>query len=83
MYSGPNGITLDAAAVRPNSLLNCLTVSDWSSLTLFMAVRSIRYEQETDVPALLSNSIPCPDKWFSVVEKAHFSWHVALTPALS
>ncbi len=39
MYNSPNGITLDAAAKRPNSLWNCLTVSDWPSLILFTADR--------------------------------------------
>ncbi len=37
MYSSPKGITLDAAAIRPNSLWNCMTVSDWPSLILFTA----------------------------------------------
>ncbi len=39
MYSSPKCITLDAAAIRPNSLWNCLTVSDWPSLILFTADR--------------------------------------------
>ncbi len=39
MYSSPKGIMLDAAAIRPNSLWNCLTVSDWPSLILFTADR--------------------------------------------
>ncbi len=38
-YNSPKGITLDAAAIRPNSLWNCLTVSDWPSLILFTADR--------------------------------------------
>ncbi len=39
MYSRPKGITLDAAAIRPNSLWNCLTVSDRPSLTLLTVLR--------------------------------------------
>ncbi len=39
MYNSPKAITLDAAAIRPNSLWNCLTVSDWPSLILFTANR--------------------------------------------
>ncbi len=39
MYSSLKAITLDAAAIRPNSLWNCLTVSDWPSLILFTAHR--------------------------------------------
>ncbi len=39
MYSSLKGITLDAAAIRPNSLWNCLTVSDWPCLILFTADR--------------------------------------------
>ncbi len=39
MYSRPIGITLDAAAIRPSSLWNCLTVSDWPSFTLLTVVR--------------------------------------------
>ncbi len=39
MYSRPKGITLDAAAIRPNSLWNCFTVSDWPSLTLLTVAR--------------------------------------------
>ncbi len=39
MYNSPKGITLDAAAIRPNCLWNCLTVSDWPSLILFTADR--------------------------------------------
>ncbi len=35
MYSSPKYITLDAAAIKPISLWNCLTVSDWPSLILF------------------------------------------------
>ncbi len=37
IYNSPKDITLDAAAIRPNSLWNCLTVSDWPSLILFTA----------------------------------------------
>ncbi len=33
------GITLEAAAIRPNSLWNCLRVSDWPSLILSTADR--------------------------------------------
>ncbi|CAM4618537.1 unnamed protein product [Leuciscus chuanchicus] len=39
MCSSPKGIPLEAAAMRPNSLWNCLTVSSWSSFTLFTAAR--------------------------------------------
>ncbi len=39
MYSRPIDITLDAAAIRPSSLWNCLRVSDWPSLTLLTAAR--------------------------------------------
>ncbi len=39
VYSSPKGITMDAAAIRPNSLWNCLTVSDWPSLIPFTADR--------------------------------------------
>ncbi len=39
MYSRPKCITLDAAAIRPSSLWNCMTVSDWPSFTLLTAVR--------------------------------------------
>ncbi len=38
-YSRPRGITLDAAAIRPSSLWNCFTVSDFPSLTLATAER--------------------------------------------
>ncbi len=44
---------------------------------------STRSEQETDVPASWSNPTPRPDKWSSVMEKAHFSWRLVLTPTLS
>ncbi len=39
MYNSPKGIMLDAAAIRPNSLWNGLTVSDWPGLMLFTADR--------------------------------------------
>ncbi len=39
MYNSPKAITLDAAAIKPSSLWNCLTVSDWPSLILFTADR--------------------------------------------
>ncbi len=44
MCNSPKGIALDAAAIRPNSLWNYLTVSDWPSLILSTAdrMKSIR-----------------------------------------
>ena len=39
MYNRPQGITLDAAAIRPSSLWNCFTVSNWPSFTRFTAER--------------------------------------------
>ncbi len=39
-------------------------------------------EQGTYVPASWSNPTPRPDKWSSVMEKAHFSWRLDLTPIL-
>ncbi len=39
MYNSQKGITLDAAAIRSNSLWNCLKVSDWPSLIHFTADR--------------------------------------------
>ncbi len=44
---------------------------------------STRSEQVTNVPASWSNPTPHLDKWSSVMEKAHFSWHLDLTPTIS
>ncbi len=44
---------------------------------------SPRSEQGTYVLASWSNLTPRTDTWFSVLEKAHFSWRLILTPALS
>ncbi len=35
------------------------------------------------MPASRSNLTPRPDKWSSVLEEAHFSLRLALTPTLS
>ncbi len=43
---------------------------------------STRSEQGTIVPASWSNPTPRLDKWFSVMETAHFSLHLVLTPTL-
>ncbi len=83
MYSRPNGITLDAAAIRPSNLWNCLTVSDWPSLTLLTDVKIYSIEQETFVPASWSNSTPRLNKWYSEPEKAHFLWRLVSTPTVS
>ncbi len=83
MYSRPIGITLDAAAIRPSSLWNCLTVSDWLFSPSWLSWGLTRSEQGTYVPASWSNPTPPPDKWISVMEKAHFSWGSVLTPTLS
>ncbi len=78
VYSSPTGIMLDAAAIRPNSLWNCLTVSDWPSLILFTADRmdSIRAGD-------IRSPILRQGRWSSVVEKAHSFWHLAVSPTLS
>ncbi len=57
MYSRPKGITLDAAAIRPSSFWNWLTVSDRPSLTLATEVRI--------------NSIRAGDSCACIVVKSH------------
>ncbi len=44
---------------------------------------STRSEQGTTVPASWSNPTLRLDKWFSIMETAHFSLHLVLTPTLS
>ncbi len=60
MYNSPKGIMLAAAAIRPNSLWNCLTVSDWSCLILFTADRmdSIRAGDRRACIDVESNAMP-------------------------
>ncbi len=83
MYNIPKCIMLYAASVRPNSLWNCLTVSDWPSLVFFTADRmdSI-YVPVTGTPALTLSPMPRQEKWSSLVEKSHYFWHLAVTPTL-
>ncbi len=83
MYSSPKGIMLDAAAIRPNSLWNGLTVSDWPSLIHFTADRMDSIRAVTGAPTSTLSPIPRQGRWSSVVEKAHSFWHLAVTPTLS
>ncbi len=83
MYSSPKGIMLDAAAIRPNSLWNCLTVSDWPSLILFTADRMDSNVPVTGAPASTLSPIPRQWKWSSVVENAHSFWHLAVVAGLA
>ncbi len=83
MHSSPKGITLDAAAIRPNSLWNCFTVSDWPSLILFTADRmdSIRAGDRRACYDVESHATP--RKVVLGSGETHSSWHLAVTPILS
>ncbi len=83
MYNSPKGITLDAASVRPNSLWNCLTVSDWPSLVYLQPTGWILYVPVTGTSALTLSPMPRQEKRSSLVEKSHSFWHLAVTPTLS
>ncbi len=65
VYSSPKYITLDAVAIRPNSLWN------WPSLILFTANKMESNVPVTGTPASTLSPIPRKGKWSSVVEKAH------------
>jgi len=71
MYNRPQGIMLDAAAIKPNSLWNCFTVSSWPSFTCFKTEESKRWEWPN--PKLH------PEKWSPEKEIKHFSSHSAST----
>ncbi len=60
MYSRPNGITLDAAAIRPSNFFYCLTVKDRPSLTLLTVVRidSIRAGEKCACIVVESHTTP-------------------------
>ncbi len=68
MYSRPKYITLDAAAIRPSSLWNWLTVSYRPSLTLLTAVRidSIRVFTSCSIYQSLPGTHQC---WNNPIER--------------
>ncbi len=80
MYNSPKAITLDAAAIKPSSLWNCLTVSDWPSLILFTADRmdSIRAGDRCACIDVESHATPRKVVIPSLVEKAHSCWRLAV-----
>ncbi len=80
MYSRPKGITLDADPAVIETAWPWVTGLLWLSWLWWESTRS---EQGTTVPASWSNPTPRLDKWFSVMETAHFYLRFALTPTLS
>ncbi len=72
--------------VRENQSGQCNVSRHWQWVTSLLSLSwlswgSTRTEQGTIVPTSWSNHTPSRDKWSSVMEKAHLSWHLILTPS--
>ncbi len=83
MYNSPKSITLDAAAIRPNSLWTCLTVSDWPSLILFTADRMDSIRAGDRCACIDVESHATPGKVVICRGETHSFWRLAITPTLS
>ncbi len=83
MYNSPKAVTLDAAAIRPNSLWNCLQWVTGLALYFLQLTGWTLYVPVTGAPASTLSPISRPGKWSSVMEKAHFSCRLAVTPIFS
>ncbi len=83
MYSSPKGIMLNAAAIRPNSLWNCLTVSDWPFLILFTADRMDSIRAGDRRACINVESYTTPRKVVLCSGESTLFWRLSVTPTLS
>ncbi len=78
MYNSPKAVTLDAAAIRPNSLWNFLQWVTGLALYFLQLTGWTLYVPVTGAPASTLSPMPRQEKWSSVMEKAHTFWRLTL-----